>query len=67
MRGRGGWVTIKGLAKLKAGNGNGYFTIVIVPERIEVMSYNESIMADKDGWKPAIMVRCVNEQWRRLK
>jgi len=67
LRGRGGWVTIKGLAKLKASRTNGYFTIVIVPERIEVMSYNEGVMADADGWKPAIMVRHMNDFWRRTK
>jgi len=66
QRGRGGWVTLKGMADLqKSGNGE-EMHIILRPERCEMMSFMEGAMAYDDGWQPAILVKLPGgEGWRR--
>jgi len=67
QRGRGGWVTFKGDAKIVIA-GNDLVEIVIRPERCECMSYVDGpTSADNgEGWKPAVAIRPAGgDTWRR--
>lgn len=70
QRGRGGWVTLKGDAKLSlSGKEEDSAEVLLVPDRIECVSYIEGpTSADNgEGWKPAVMVRTPGQKpgWRR--
>jgi len=66
QRGRGGWVTLKGMADLQKTDNGEEMHIILRPERCEMMSFVEGAMADDDGWQPAILVKLPGgEGWRR--
>merc|ERR1712046_80705 len=51
QRGRGGWLTIKGTAKLEEAR-DGSLDILVTAVALEGVNYNEGLMADEDGWVP---------------
>jgi hypothetical protein len=69
QRGRGGWVTLKGDAKINFKPEGDMAQVAVRPERCEVVSYMEGpTSADNgEGWKPAVLVRPNGgaDGWRR--
>jgi hypothetical protein len=68
QRGRGGWVTLKGDAKIHLKKEGEMAEVVVCPERCEVVSYMEGPTSadDGEGWKPAVLVRPNGgADWRR--
>jgi len=61
QRGRGGWLTMKGVAELQPLDGNSVNILVTIVQ-IEGVSYNEDFMADREGWKPMVLRR-VDGRW----
>ena len=65
QRGRGGWLTFKGRARLEERR-DGEIDIHFDVLKLEAMDYNEKIMQDRDGWEPETLVRS-DGKWKRVK
>lgn len=69
QRGRGGWITFKGVADL-AQRKDGDVDIHISVRKLEAYNHNVNLMQDKDKWEPEILVKDEGTggagPWRRV-